>query len=89
MVGYNYPTKLDNINIGDGAFDGKTAHAEAIFDITKKVRISTKAKKMIRKDEKLNAMYNRLDRQFEKSETDKKEKAKFDKHNKIKKHKRR
>lgn len=68
IVGSNFPTKLDNLNIGDGAFDGRTAYADAILDITKKVRLSNKSKKMIRKDEKLEAMYNRLEKQFEISE---------------------
>lgn len=76
MVGNNFPTKLDNLNVGDGAFDGKSASIESVLDITKKVRLSNKAKKMIRKDEKLSAMYARLDRQFEISEEKKKRREK-------------
>ena len=89
MVGCNYPTKLDNINIGDGAFEGKLAAIESVTDVTKKVRLSNKAKKMIRKDEKLMAMYNRLERQFEVSDQEKKRKAKSAQKSKNKNYNRR
>lgn len=63
LIGTSFPIKTDNLN-NDYEFDGKTAHKDSLFDVTKKVKIGSKAKKMIRKDQKINGIYNKLDAQF-------------------------
>lgn len=64
LVGTSFPAKTDNLN-NDYEFDGKTAHKDSLFDVTKKVKIGSKAKKMIRKDQKIEGIYNKLDAQMQ------------------------
>jgi hypothetical protein len=78
LVGDSFPTKIDNLN-NDYEFDGKTAHKDSLFDVTKKVKLSSKAKKMIRKDVKINGIYNKLDAQF-KANDEAKQRAENKKH---------
>lgn len=47
-----------------GTFEGKTAYKDSILAVTDKVKISSKAKAMIQKDQKLTALYNAIDKQF-------------------------
>lgn len=47
-----------------GSFDGRTAQKDQLFDITKKVKLSSKAKKMIRKDDKITSLYNKIDKNY-------------------------
>ena len=72
-MGDSFPTKIDNLN-NDYEFDGKTAHKDSLFDITKKVKIGSKAKKTIRKDQKINGLYNKLNAQMQLNDKLKKEK---------------
>lgn len=68
LIGSDFPTKIDHLNEGtgkfSGTFEGKIAHKDKIFDVTNKIKLSSKAKKMIQKDEKLTALYNSIDKQF-------------------------
>lgn len=68
FIGTGFPTRHDHLNEGEGKFagefDGKTAYKDALIDTAKKVKLSSKAKAMIQKDQKLTALYNSLDKQF-------------------------
>lgn len=57
-LGSDYQTKTDYINDNGIEFDSKTAQLEKILDTTKKIRLSNKAKNLIRKDRKIEAIYN-------------------------------
>ena len=68
FLGTDFPTRHDHLNEGvgkfAGEFDGKTAYKDALIDTAKKVKLSNKAKAMIQKDQKLTALYNAIDKQF-------------------------
>ena len=89
LVGNNFPTKIDNINIGTGAYDGKTAYQDAILDMTKKVKSTHKAKRCIRKEAKLDMLYSKIDKLIVISENKKKRKKNYTKKDNAKKYSRR
>ena len=89
LVGNNFPTKIDNFNIGSGIYDGKTAYQDAILDMTKKVKPTHKAKRCIRKEAKLDMLYSNIDKLIVISENQKKRKKTSTKKANTKKYSRR
>lgn len=58
LLGGNFPSMVDYLNDKGYEFEAKKAQMAKVTEVTKKVRISNKAKSLIRKDSKIERLYN-------------------------------
>ena len=58
LLGGDFPSMVDYLNDKDYEFEAKKAQMAKVTEVTKKVRLSNKAKSLIRKDTKIERLYN-------------------------------